>query len=61
MAQDDAGIQPPTPPAGNQPAEAATMLTSEQLLAGQREVLIRHAGEVYRLRLTRSGKLILQK
>ena len=31
------------------------------LLQGRREVLIRHAGECYRLRHTRNGKLILTK
>jgi len=36
-------------------------LRSEDLLQGQVEVLIEHGVEVYRLRLTRSGKLILQK
>jgi hemin uptake protein HemP len=36
-------------------------LSSDELLHGQREVLIRHGSEVYRLRLTRQGKLILQK
>jgi hemin uptake protein HemP len=34
---------------------------SEDLLAGQREVFIVHRGEVYRLRVTRRGKLILHK
>ncbi|HUY92101.1 MAG TPA: hemin uptake protein HemP [Pirellulales bacterium] len=34
---------------------------SQDLLQGQVEVLIAHGGETYRLRLTRSGKLILQK
>jgi hemin uptake protein HemP len=33
----------------------------EELLLGQREVLIAHCEEVYRLRLTRNGKLILTK
>ena len=37
------------------------LLRSEELLQGQVEVLIEHGAEVYRLRLTRSGKLILQK
>jgi hemin uptake protein HemP len=37
------------------------MLLSQDLLQGQVEVLISHGGEIYRLRLTRSGKLILQK
>jgi hemin uptake protein HemP len=34
---------------------------SAELLRGEKEILIRHAGEVYRLRLTRNDKLILQK
>jgi hemin uptake protein HemP len=34
---------------------------SEDLLQGQREALIVHGSEVYRLRQTRNGKLILQK
>ena len=34
---------------------------SSSLLRGEREVLIHHAGEVYRLRLTKNDKLILQK
>ena len=34
---------------------------SAELLHGSKEVLIRHAGEIYRLRLTRNDKLILQK
>ncbi len=36
-------------------------VASEDLFRGQRELLIHHAGEVYRLRLTRNGKLILNK
>jgi hemin uptake protein HemP len=38
-----------------------TEIDSESLLKGGREVLIRHQGQVYRLRLTRNGKLILNK
>ena len=34
---------------------------SADLLAGQREVLIRHGDEIYRLRHTRNDKLILTK
>jgi hemin uptake protein HemP len=33
----------------------------DDLLQGQRDVLIVHGPEVYRLRLTRNGKLILTK
>jgi hemin uptake protein HemP len=34
---------------------------SDSLFQGGNEVLIEHGEETYRLRLTRSGKLILQK
>jgi hemin uptake protein HemP len=37
------------------------LVPSEELLRGGREVLIQHADEIYRLRVTRSGKLILHK
>jgi hemin uptake protein HemP len=36
-------------------------LHSAELLGTAREVVIEHAGEEYRLRLTRQGKLILTK
>lgn len=36
-------------------------IDSVSLLQGDKEILIRHAGEVYRLRLTKNDKLILQK
>lgn len=36
-------------------------LKSEQLFAGAREVIIEHAGNEYRLRLTSQGKLLLTK
>ena len=35
------------------------VIDSEQLLADRKEVQIHHAGEVYRLRVTKNGKLIL--
>ena len=37
------------------------MVNSGDLLAGKRELLIQHRGDIYRLLLTRNGKLILQK
>jgi hemin uptake protein HemP len=36
-------------------------ITSEELFAGGRVVRIRHAGEEYRLMITRNDRLILQK
>jgi len=37
------------------------IIDSGHLFAGHKEVQIQHAGEVYRLRVTRNGKLILNK
>ena len=45
------------PPVNGQPA----VYDSRQLFATGKEVLIRHAGEIYRLRVTRQNKLILTK
>lgn len=47
----------PTVPA----VPSGRLVRSEELFSGQREVLIAHGQEVYRLRLTRSNKLILHK
>lgn len=47
-----------TPPL---PAEGIRLIRSEELLAGAQEILIEHDGQTYRLRRTRSGKLILHK
>ncbi|HEV3344961.1 MAG TPA: hemin uptake protein HemP [Pirellulales bacterium] len=52
---------PPDALASQQGHDRRRLLRSEELLQGQVEVLIEHGAEVYRLRLTRSGKLILQK
>ena len=37
------------------------VLKSEDLLRGEKEIVVLHRGEAYRLRETRNGKLILQK
>ena len=42
-------------------ASALKRIDSERLLAGSRELVIAHAGQEYRLRLTRNDKLILTK
>jgi hemin uptake protein HemP len=60
-------IDKPPPMANNtdQPSERAYSqpreVSSSDLLQGAKEIWIRHGEELYRLRLTRSGKLILQK
>lgn len=43
------------------PANTPVMLDSMTLLAGAREVLIRHGAEAYRLKLTQNDRLILTK
>ncbi len=60
-----------TPPYRNEDATSAhatapmvlrtVELDSRRLLQGQREIVIRHGGECYRLRHTRNDKLILTK
>jgi hemin uptake protein HemP len=54
---------PETPSAWTAPRRPARppLLDSRALFAGANEVLIRHGGELYRLRLTQAGKLILTK
>jgi hemin uptake protein HemP len=50
-------IQPaPAPGASRQ-----RRISSTELFAGGREILIEHSGETYRLRHTSQGKLILTK
>lgn len=39
----------------------ARTVSSDDLFQGGHELLIEHHGEVYRLRLTKTGKLILNK
>ncbi len=48
----------PVPPDSTQ---ADHIIASEELLNGRKEVMIRHDGEVYRLRRTSKGKLIMTK
>jgi hemin uptake protein HemP len=55
--------RPSSAPVKSGPATAAAplRLDAAALFAGGCEVLIVHAGETYRLRLTRQNKLILTK
>lgn len=55
---------PPTPPLTDAIAPASTeprSVESTELFQGARVVEITHAGETYRLLLTRNNRLILQK
>lgn len=37
------------------------VLSTQELFQGRQEIAIEHAGAIYRLRITRQGKLILNK
>jgi hemin uptake protein HemP len=54
---------PPAPVPAFAPVDAPTPpgFDSRDLMRGRREILIRHAGQTYRLRHTRNDKLILVK
>ena len=42
-------------------ASASRAVTSNELFGSQREIIIQHEDAIYRLRITKSGKLILTK
>jgi hemin uptake protein HemP len=52
--RDDADVAPAS-------EEPAVVIPAAQIFGDRREVWIEHNGERYRLRITRRGKLILQK
>lgn len=52
---------PSAPAAAPPPGPPPRRLDSIDLLGGDREVLIVHRGQVYRLRVTKADKLILTK
>lgn len=56
MTDDRDDPEPDEPPPRDGP-----VLRTEDLFGDRREVWIEHNGERYRLRITRRGKLILQK
>ena len=58
MAPGDRGLTPSCAPRGVIPPR---IIRSEELFAGGKLVVIDHAGEQYRLTITKNGKLILQK
>ncbi len=46
---------------GNDAVYQPRLLESSQLFGRNNEVMIRHEGSIYRLRITRNGKLIMNK
>jgi hemin uptake protein HemP len=55
------GIAHPPAGAGAETATDRPVLSSAMLFRGTREVVIRHGAVEYRLRITRTDKLILTK
>lgn len=51
----------PGPASGSAAPKPETVVPSQQLFGGRREIVIEHDGVRYRLRITRRNKLILQK
>jgi hemin uptake protein HemP len=58
-------MQAPSSPPGTRPDTPETaeprIVSSDELLAGRRQLIIQHGDERYRLLVTRSNKLILTK
>lgn len=52
---------PPPPPRPSTASEGPRVVRSAELFAGGRVVVIEHAGQQYRLLITRNDRLILQK
>ena len=48
-------------PVGSATAKLTRTIVSAAVVKGEREVGIDHHGEIYRLKITRQGKLILTK
>ncbi|HVU89143.1 MAG TPA: hemin uptake protein HemP [Pirellulales bacterium] len=57
MTDSQQNTPPPSPAHPAMPRE----INSTDLMKGDREIVIRHGTELYRLNITRSGKLILRK
>jgi hemin uptake protein HemP len=55
------GVLPQKDGAAPPAALPPLVLTSEEVFQGRREILIEHGGEMYRLRITSRGRLILTK
>lgn len=55
------GLDPTGDPTARSDQEREAPIESSRLFADRKEVRIRHRGEIYRLRVTKNGKLILNK
>ncbi|MET0748952.1 MAG: hemin uptake protein HemP [Rhizobium sp.] len=53
--------KPPVPQAPQYAAQTVRTIESAEIFRGQNEIVIRHEEFTYRLKITRQGKLILNK
>ncbi|MDK4711522.1 hemin uptake protein HemP [Rhizobium sp. CNPSo 4039] len=51
----------PTPPVQCMAAPQIRVVESTDIFRGQTEIMIKHEGVIYRMKITRQGKLILNK
>ncbi|AYG67026.1 MULTISPECIES: hemin uptake protein HemP [unclassified Rhizobium] len=51
----------PTPPLECTAAPQIRIVESADIFRGQTEIMIKHQGVIYRMKITRQGKLILNK
>ncbi|NRP86450.1 Hemin uptake protein hemP [Rhizobium lusitanum] len=51
----------PTQPAHYAAAQDIRIVESTDIFRGQTEIMIKHEGVIYRMKITRQGKLILNK
>lgn len=61
VAETELNATSAAPVSAPSPALTSRRLQASQLFGGARELVIEHAGEDYRLRITQLGKLILTK
>jgi hemin uptake protein HemP len=51
----------PLPPTPTPVVQQIRTVESAEIFRGQSEIMIRHEGAIYRMKITRQGKLILNK
>lgn len=61
QSQPSQALHPHSLPHHDAALGAMPVLSTQELFQGRQEIAIEHAGAIYRLRITRQGKLILNK
>lgn len=61
MGSKNTTLSSPSTPSAETATDTTRSINSQNLLQGHQEVCIKHENQIYRLRVTRQGKLILTK